>query len=113
MEQEKKQILWQKARVFLISCLWFSAITAFLIQHLVEMTLLLKIYNWLVGIGAVMLFMETGFKDISEKNKIKLSKPLTILGWIIGIFGVIICIVYYDYIGDVMIEFGSRQHVRP
>ncbi len=112
MDQEKKQKIWRKVRVFLISCLWFSAITAFPMQHLVEMSPLLKIYNWLIGIGAIMLFMETGFKDLSEKDNIKLSKALTILGWIIGIFGAVICIVYYDYIGEVIIEFGSRQHVR-
>ena len=112
MDQEKKQKIWWKARVFLISYLWLSAITAFPMQYLVGMSPLLKIYNWLIGIGAIMLFMETGFKDLSEKDNIKLSKALTILGWIIGIFGAVICIVYYDYIGEVIIEFGSRQYVR-
>ena len=112
MEQDKKQKIRHKARVFLVSCLWLSAITAFSMQHLVEMSPLLKIYNWLIGIGAIMLFMETGFKDLSEKDNIKFSKAITILGWIIGIFGAVICIVYYDYIGEEMIEFGSRQHVR-
>ena len=111
MKQKEKQKIWQKARVFLISYLWINAITALPMQYLVEMSPLLKIYNWLIGIGAVMLFMETGFEDLSKKKNIKLSKPLTILGWVIGIVGAIICIVYYDHIGEEMIEFGGRQHV--
>ena len=111
MKQKEKQKIWQKARVFLIFYLWINAITALPMQYLVEMSPLLKIYNWLIGIGAVMLFMETGFEDLSKKKNIKLSKPLTILGWVIGIVGAIICIVYYDHIGEVMIEFGGRQHV--
>ena len=68
MKQKEKQKIWQKARVFLISYLWFNAITAFSMQYLVEMSPLLKIYNWLIGIGAVMLFMETGFEDLSKKK---------------------------------------------
>lgn len=47
------------------------------------MSPLLKIYNWLIGIGAMMLFMETGFKDLSEKTILNLVK---FLQYLVGVY---------------------------
>ena len=108
MEQKKKLTVRQNIRIFFVFYLWLNAITASAIQYFVEMSPLLKIYNWLLGIGAVMLVFEGGLDKTSEKQDAKISKPLRIIGWIIGIMGTIICIVYYDYVDEAIKKFGSR-----
>lgn len=110
MNPKEKLTAWQHARKFFVFCLWINSITAFSMQYLVEMSLLLKVYNWLVGIGAIMFTLEGGLKDTLEKKPVEFSKPLVVLGWIIGIVGTIICIVYNEYVFDVVNTFGSRHH---
>lgn len=108
MEQKEKLTAWQHVRRAVVCYLLFNAITASAIQYFVEMSPLLKIYNWLLGIGAVMLVFEVGLDKTSEKQNTKISKPLRIFGWIIGMMGTIICIVYDEYVYDVISTFGSR-----
>ena len=110
MNPKEKLTAWQHARKFFVFCLWIEAFTASSIQYFAEKSLLLTAYNWLIGIGVVMFLWECSLKGKPEKKPIEFSKPLVVLGWIIGIVGTIICIVYNEYVFDVVNTFGSRHH---